>query len=234
VVKSTSENALPNSKQKKSDRWPKKRSGKKVGAGPGAQVRSRAATPSPAQAVFLVGFMGAGKSSVGRALGQLLHWTFEDLDDRIERREGRTVRDIFQQAGEKAFRQAEHNALRDLLDELHSGGVRIVALGGGSFVQQRNARLLGKANVATVFLDASVEELWRRCFRQASESGNERPLLRSQGEFRKLYSGRRAAYLKAALRVPTGDRSVEEIAAEIARKLRLSKVAIRTEQGEAE
>ena len=54
-------------------------------------------------AVFLVGFMGAGKSSVGRALGQRLNWVFEDLDDRIETREGRTVAEIFRDAGESEF-----------------------------------------------------------------------------------------------------------------------------------
>jgi len=61
--------------------------------------------------VFLVGFMGAGKSSVGRALGQRLNWVFEDLDDRIEAREGRCVVEIFRDSGESEFRRAEHAAL---------------------------------------------------------------------------------------------------------------------------
>ena len=66
----------------------------------------------PGNSVFLVGFMGAGKSSVGRALGQRLNWIFEDLDDRIQAREGRTVAEIFRDSGESEFRRAEHAALR--------------------------------------------------------------------------------------------------------------------------
>ena len=62
---------------------------------------------SPVRVVFLVGFMGAGKTSVGKALSQDLGWPFEDLDDRLESREGRTVEQIFRESGEQAFRRAE-------------------------------------------------------------------------------------------------------------------------------
>jgi len=79
--------------------------------------------------------MGAGKSSVGRALGQRLNWIFEDLDDRIQAREGRTVAEIFRDSGESEFRRAERAALQDVLRELTGGGFRIVALGGGAFVR---------------------------------------------------------------------------------------------------
>jgi shikimate kinase len=236
VVKSTSENALPNSK-KKSDRL-KKRSGKTVGVKSRTRARKKrlriGTARTSANAVFLVGFMGAGKSSVGRALGQLLNWAFEDLDDRIEHSEGRTVAEIFRDSGESEFRRAEHSALQHLLDELRGGGVRIVALGGGAFVQKKNALLLSEGAVPTVFLDASAEELWQRCYKQANEAGTERPLLRSQQEFRKLYDARRKSYAKASFRVQTGKRNVDDIAAEIVKKLGLKKVAIRTEQGEVE
>ena len=67
------------------------------------------------RAVALVGFMGAGKSSVGRALSEQLGWMFEDLDERIERRERRKVAEIFRESGEAGFRKAEHAALRELL-----------------------------------------------------------------------------------------------------------------------
>ena len=89
--------------------------------------------------------MGAGKSSVGRALGQRLNWLFEDLDDRIERRERRTVAEIFRDSGEPAFRQAEQAALRHVLEELRGGVARIVALGGGAFAHPGNAALLKAA-----------------------------------------------------------------------------------------
>ena len=185
-------------------------------------------------AVFLVGFMGAGKSSVGRALGQRLNWVFEDLDDRLAAREGRTVAEIFRDSGESEFRRAEQVVLQQILRELRGGGTRVVALGGGAFVQKANADLLKASNLPTVFLDAPVEELWQRCCVQASESGAERPLLRSMEQFRELYDARRTGYAKASLQIQTGNRSVETIVAEIAETLGLKKIASRTEQGEVE
>jgi shikimate kinase len=184
--------------------------------------------------VFLVGFMGAGKSSVGRALAQRLNWFFEDLDERIERGEGRTVAEIFRDSGEAEFRRAEHIALRRLLEELRGGIARIVALGGGAFVQPENARLLDAAAVPVVFLDAPVGELWRRCCQHASESHVERPLLKSFDQFRALYKDRRKHYAKAPLKIDTVHRDVEAIAAEIAKALRLKEIAVRMQQGESE
>ena len=178
--------------------------------------------------------MGAGKTSVGRALGQRLNWIFEDLDDRIAAREDRTIAEIFRDSGEIAFRRAEHNALKQLLAELRGGSTRIIALGGGAFVQRDNVALLEAAEVPTVFLDAPVEDLWQRCCAQATESGTERPLLRSEEQFRKLHESRRPAYAKAALRIQAGNRSVEAIADEIAERLGLKKIEIRKQQGETE
>jgi shikimate kinase len=178
--------------------------------------------------------MGAGKSSVGRALGQRLNWVFEDLDDRIEAREGRTVAQIFRDSGESEFRRAEHAALEHVLQELRGGGARIVALGGGAFVQKENAALLKRSGVPTVFLDAPVEDLWQRCCTQARETGTERPLLRSPEQFRELHATRSRHYSKASLKIQTGSRAVEKIAAEIAETLGLGKIELRTEQGEVE
>jgi len=214
----------------------KKRSGKAVGA----KVRRRVefdhapGTGFSGHAAFLVGFMGAGKTSVGRALGQQLNWDFEDLDDRIERREARTVANIFRHSGEAEFRRVEHAALEDVLAELRAGAVKIVALGGGAFVQEHNAAVLKEAGVPTVFLDAPVDELWQRCCKQASAAGPERPLLRSMDQFRELHEARRRTYSMASLRIQTGSRTVDEIAAEIAQKLGLKKIEIRAQQGEVE
>lgn len=177
--------------------------------------------------------MGAGKSSVGRALGERLNWIFEDLDDRIERRAGRSVPEIFQVSGESGFRRVEHDALRDLLPELRSGG-RIIALGGGAFVQTNNAALLRHSGVPTIFLDATADELWRRCCTQAREAGAERPLLGSPEQFRKLYQNRRRRYQRASLTISTSRRTVDEIAAEITQTLGLKQIAMRVEQGEPE
>ena len=201
-------------------------------------MRKNRPTAKPAgvsgSAVFLVGFMGAGKSSVGRALGKQLNWVFEDLDDRIEAREGRTVVEIFRDAGEPEFRRAEHAALGHVLRELRGRGARIVALGGGAFVQKENAALLKRSGVPTVFLDAPVEDLWERCCAQAREAGVERPLLRSREQFRELYETRSRSYSKASLKIQTGSRAVGTIAAEIVDRLGLKKIELRTEQGEAE
>ena len=178
--------------------------------------------------------MGAGKTSVGRALAQRLNWVFEDLDDRIQTREGRTVAEIFRDSGEPEFRRAESAALQHVIEQLSGGSAKIVALGGGAFVQKQNAALLEASGRPIVFLDAPVEELWQRCRTQAMENGTKRPLQRSMDEFRKLYATRRKSYSKASLRVQTGSRAVETIAAEIAKALDLKQIALRTEQGEVE
>lgn len=216
----------------------KKGSGKTANAKRRIRVRSKRASTKlaglPHHSVFLVGFMGAGKTSVGRALGQRLNWVFEDLDDRIQTREGRTVAEIFRDSGESEFRRAESAALQLVIEELSGGSARIVALGGGAFVQRENAALLEASGMPTVFLDAPVEELWQRCRRQATENGTERPLLRSVEQFRKLHAIRRKSYSKASLRVQTGSRTVDTIAAEIAKALGLKQIALRTEQGEVE
>lgn len=184
--------------------------------------------------MFLVGFMGAGKTTVGRALGQRLNWLFEDLDDRIVLRQGRSVAEIFRDSGEEEFRRAEHAALRELLNELQAGAARVIALGGGAFAREQNAALLKAAGVPTVLLEASVETLWQRCREHAKETGAERPLLASIDHFRQLYEKRREAYAQASMKIATEGRNVESIAAEIAVALDQPQIAFRSEEGEME
>jgi len=166
-------------------------------------------------------------------LGQRLNWIFEDLDDRIERRERRTVAQIFRESGEPAFRRAERCALQDVLEGIHNQA-RVVALGGGAFVQTSNAELLKSSGVPIVFLDAPVEELWERCCRQASEALAERPLLRTLEQFRELHEKRRPHYCEASLTIETGGRTVDEIADEIAAKLGLRTHEQRSQEGDVE
>lgn len=183
---------------------------------------SRPAASRPAQdrvrerAVVLVGFMGAGKTSVGRALSRRLGLPFEDLDDRIELREGKTIEQIFRESGEAEFRRVEAAALRELLAEI-SSSVRVVALGGGAFVQPINAALIAKAKVHSVFLDAPVEELMRRC----EEGPSLRPLRQDLKRFKELYDKRRRSYMKATIRIETSGKDVDRIAAEVACSLGL-------------
>jgi shikimate kinase len=163
------------------------------------------------RAIVLVGFMGAGKTSVGKALGQRLGWPFEDLDDRIQARVGHTIDHIFQSRGESAFRRAETAALRELFAEA-GPWPRVVALGGGAFVRSANTAVIKKAQTQTVFLDAQAQELFRRC----QLDGVRRPLLRDLKRFRELYAQRRPHYLKAGLHVETSGKDVADIAAEVA------------------
>jgi len=162
--------------------------------------------------VFLVGFMGAGKSSVGRALSLRLGWGFEDLDDRIQAREGRSIGQIFRESGERGFRRVEADALRGLLGEPVSSP-RVVGLGGGAFVQAENAALLAQTQAPIFFLDASVDELFRRCQQEKVE----RPLRQDRERFRQLYEGRRPRYMTGTVRVETTGKSVDAVAAEVAR-----------------
>jgi shikimate kinase len=182
----------------------------KPGLRPAVNRVARKSAPE-VQAIFLVGFMGAGKTSVGRALGQRLGWLFEDLDDRIVIREGRPIEGIFRDSGEAEFRRAESAALRELLGELGLSP-RVVALGGGAFVQAENVALIEKAGVHSVFLDAPVEELLRRC----EQEQKQRPLRRNAKQFRELYEKRRASYAKAKVHVETNGKDVDTVAAEVA------------------
>ena len=178
--------------------------------------------------------MGAGKTSVGRCLAQRLNWAFEDLDDRVVAREGRSIADIFRESGEPAFRRAESSALRQVLKESAAGAAKVIALGGGAFAQKENASALKKSGLPGIFLDADVKELWQRCSLQAASSGTERPLLKTMEQFQQLYESRRKAYLRASLRIDTGGRAVTEIAEEIILSFGLSKLAIRNQEGEVE
>jgi shikimate kinase len=196
-----------------------------LGSYPADKISARGQASLP-RLVFLVGFMGAGKSAVGKSLAAKLGWQFEDLDERIVARERSSIEQIFRELGEPGFRRAEHAALHALLAEAGSAPC-VVALGGGAFVQSENAALLAQIGAPAVFLDAPVDVLFRRC---QQEKQLERPLRRSQEEFGKLYDARRPHYLKAALRIETSHQDIEAVAQAVARALGL--LANRSPQGD--
>ena len=154
--------------------------------------------------------MGAGKTTVGRALAQRLGWSFHDLDDVIEQREGRTIAAMFAESGEAAFRRAESAALQSLLEKSGAQGNVIVALGGGAFVQPENRAALEQAGAITVLLEAPLEELRRRC--RVDTNGRTRPLAQQEERFAGLFAERRTAYQKAQFHVDTAGKTVEEVA----------------------
>jgi shikimate kinase len=173
--------------------------------------------------VCLTGFMGSGKSTVGRLLASQLAWHFADLDEEIERGAGISISQIFAQKGEAVFRDIEHDCLERVLGSAAARNTRLVlALGGGTFAQPRNASLIrefgrefsvpqrGAASVV-IWLDCSAEELLRRCVLMG-----DRPLFRDEASFRKLYEERLPHYRQADFRVESGGdpmRVVEQILA---------------------
>jgi shikimate kinase len=168
--------------------------------------------------VSLVGFMGAGKTTVGQALAARLGWRFIDLDDLIQASAQRTIAEIFQQDGESAFRTLE----RQILGEIIASSLveaSVLSLGGGAFIDNTNQQLLRENRVQTVFLDAPAEELFRRC----AQPGVVRPLLRDPGQFRALFEERRPMYLKAAVCIQTAGREIGAVVDEIVVRLGLDK-----------
>lgn len=161
--------------------------------------------------IFLVGFMGSGKTTVGRKLAKKLNYRFQDLDDLIEMRAGRTISAIFAHHGEAYFRELEREALKDCRLMKRT----VVALGGGAFVSDINREILGGKG-PTVWLDCPLDVCLARLAGDRS-----RPLLASDIDLISLYEVRRAAYEKASIVVQSGGKHPEEIAREIIEALRV-------------
>jgi shikimate kinase len=144
-----------------------------------------------ADKLYLVGFMGAGKSTVARAIGARIGWRVEDVDDRIEARERRTVAAIFSQSGEGYFRQAERQVLGDLLPVRQI----VVATGGGTFAEADN-RALMLADGAVAWLDVPLERVLQRV-----PADGRRPLAADLARMQQLYARRQLLYAEAHTRI---------------------------------
>ena len=167
---------------------------------------------SSASNLILVGPMGAGKTSIGRRLAELLRLAFVDADRDIESRTGAAVGTIFECEGEAGFRARERSVLADLL----AGDGQVIATGGGAVVDEENLRLL-KEKSLLICLKAPPEVLEKR-----AGTGRSRPLL--QGEDRKdkiasLLSRREKVYAQAHLTIDTGKLSIQEIVEKILEQL---------------
>jgi shikimate kinase len=159
--------------------------------------------------VYLVGFMGAGKSTVGRSLADRLGWQFVDLDESIVKRWGAPISRIFEQFGEKRFREMESEVLRDLPAAVRT----VVALGGGTYASAENREWIDRTGVA-VYLKVTLETVMAR----VHIDGN-RPLFTSSEVIAGLYRERLPSYERAGVVVPTDGRTPDEIAAELVRAL---------------
>ena len=146
-------------------------------------------------AIFVAGFMGSGKSTVGQAIADRLGWPFVDLDEEIERLAGQGIPDIFEEHGEDGFRDFEHEALREQADRGLAGSRLVLALGGGTYAYSRNRDLLRRVG-PTIWLDADPETLWKRVRHESH-----RPLARDRDAFARLQVARRDSYSKADFRI---------------------------------
>ena len=167
--------------------------------------------------VYLVGYMGSGKSTIGRLLAEQLKLDFIDFDRFIEQEEGKTIAHIFDSTGEDKFRELEHSYLKKILPTENA----IISLGGGTPCFHNNMDLI-TGNGISVYLEMDVDTLVQRL----SKARNKRPLIRGLNETElKLFieanlEKRRPLYQKSAYTIQGQDRSPDEIVAAIVKLLR--------------
>ncbi|MBC7197387.1 MAG: shikimate kinase, partial [Deferribacterales bacterium] len=157
--------------------------------------------------IYLVGFMGTGKSTVGRALADKTGKIFKDLDDIIEERENKKIVDIFEEKGEEYFRRLES----EVIEEVSKSKNYVVATGGGAIVNPTNFQKLKESGVL-ISLAASPEAIYERV-----KDSKDRPLLNVENpieEIKRMMFERAYYYIKSDHIIETTDRSIEEIVEE--------------------
>jgi shikimate kinase len=154
-----------------------------------------------ADKLYLVGFMGAGKTTVARAVGARLGWRVEDIDLRIEAAERRAVASIFAQSGESYFRQAERQVLSALLPVREV----VVATGGGTFAEADN-RALMLADGAVAWLDLPLPRVLERV-----PADGRRPLASDRAQMELLFTRRQLAYAEAHVRIDASGRVADVV-----------------------
>lgn len=155
--------------------------------------------------LYLVGFMAAGKTTVGRALADELGWCFVDIDSDIEAQQGKAIAEIFREHGETHFRRLESGMIRARVARIEAGDPCVMALGGGAFVQPQNWELI-ENNGVTVWLDCELETVRRRLGDDVR-----RPLAQDRGALEQLFEDRRPLYARADYRIQVDTAGVDEI-----------------------
>jgi shikimate kinase len=176
------------------------------------------ATPPPMRLsgnIFLVGMMGAGKTTVGRILAHQLGKIFLDSDEEIQHRTGVTIPHIFDVEGEAGFRQREASAIQDLVKRENI----VLATGGGAVLSRQNRDALHE-NGIVVYLKSSVHDLWQR-----TRHDRNRPLLQTadpRAKLKELYEQRDPLYTQVAhLVIPTGKQSAHSLVNYLQQEIKL-------------
>lgn len=159
--------------------------------------------------LYLVGFMAAGKTTVGRAVAEELGWCFIDIDNEIEAREEKSIAEIFRERGEAYFRELESQTIRGRIALIEAGDPCVMALGGGAFVQAKNWEII-QNNGVTVWLDCQLERV-----RQRLGDGKARPLAQDRGALAQLFEDRRPLYARADFRIDVDTDEVDKIVGKI-------------------
>nr|WP_106779854.1 shikimate kinase [Lysinibacillus timonensis] len=158
--------------------------------------------------IYLVGFMGCGKSVIGRRLSYFLKLPYYDMDREIVRQQGMTIPEIFEKYGEEHFRNIETEFLRNFRDE-----ACIIATGGGVAINEENRKIMRRTGIV-FFLDATFEDIYKRI-----KDDKNRPIVQSstQSELEQLFFKRRKFYrLAGHIKVLTEGRSLRQIVEYIA------------------
>ncbi|BAK16058.1 shikimate kinase [Solibacillus sp. FSL W7-1472] len=153
--------------------------------------------------IYLVGFMGCGKSAIGRRLSFFLKMPYYDMDHEIVRQQGMTIPEIFEKYGEAHFRKIETEFLKNFRDE-----ACIIATGGGVAVNEENRRIMRQTGLV-FFLDAKFEDIYMRI-----RNDKNRPIVQSSSEqeLENLYHQRRRSYrLAGHIQVLTAGRTLRQI-----------------------
>jgi len=145
--------------------------------------------------IYLVGFMGSGKSTVGELLAKKIGWPFADLDRDIEAQHSATIPTLFETLGEPGFRRIEAEALDRRVRSVKNGRPVVLALGGGAYVSPANAALMDASGIS-IWLDTPFETIRERVSR-----ANHRPLAADPVFFHELFLTRREAYARAAFTI---------------------------------